>query len=102
MAFSGIRPPTKLISGLYSQGKDTDENGNRIDGICAHCDQWDAELVGGYCRDDECKQARLNKKVDEGTAVRISTDVFGNKGVGTTIERGKKRYFVKRDNEDKG
>lgn len=96
--FNGLKPPTKLISGLYHQGKDTDDDGNRIDGICANCEQWDAELVNGYCRDDECKQDRLNKRVEAGEAISISTDVIGKDGkVGTAIKRGNKGYFVGRE-----
>jgi len=88
-------PPTKLISGLYSQGCEYDlETGERIDGICMHCDQWDAELIKGACRHDECKQARLDKKVAAGTAVKYTSDVLNKEGrIGTTIERGKKKFL---------
>lgn len=95
--FDGLRPPQKFISGLYHQGSDYDEAGNRIDGICFHCKEWDAELVDGFCRDEECKDSRLAKKVEEGDAIRISTDVINPKGrVGTAIERGKTGYFIRR------
>lgn len=96
--FKGLRPPTKLISGLYNQAKDTDDDGNRIDGICEHCKQWDAELVNGFCRDRECRQSRLDEKVKAGTAIRISNDVFVSGGVGTAIERGGRKYAVRRKN----
>ena len=90
-------PQNRLVSGLYNQGKDTDAGGNRIDGICAHCEQWDAELVDGFCRDAECKQARQDKKVKAGSAFKYSTDVLGKDGMpGTSIERGARKYFVKR------
>ena len=95
--FSGLKPPTKLISGLYSQGADVDENGDRIDGICKHCEQWDAELVDGGCRDKDCKLERLAKKVSTGDAVRFQTDVIGKNGkVGTMFEKGGQKFFVEK------
>ena len=94
-SFGGLKPPTKLISGLYNQGRDVDEDGNRIDGICKYCEEWDAELVDGGCRDADCKRNRLQKKIDSGEAVRMDTDVIGPGGkVGTYIERGGKKTFV--------
>lgn len=97
--FKGLKPPTKLISGLYNQGQDRDpETGERIDGICSHCDQWDAELINGACRDDECKQNRLRKKVERGEAVQYTTDILNKNGrVGTSITRGKKKFFIERE-----
>jgi hypothetical protein len=90
-------PQNRLISGLYNQGKETDDAGVRIDGICSNCEQWDAELVNGFCRDDECKLSRQEKKVKDGSAFKYSTDVLGKDGMpGTSIERGSKKYFVKR------
>lgn len=95
--FDGLRPPQKFISGLYHQGSDYDLAGNRIDGICFNCQQWDAELADGFCRDESCIDDRLNKKVVKGDAIRFSTDVVNPNGkVGTAIERGDTGYFVRR------
>ena len=96
-SFNGNKPPTKLISKLYSNGSDYDENGNRIDGICKHCNEWAAELVDGACKDADCKRARLQKKIEDGTAVKFDTDMIGKDGkVGTYIERGKEKVFVEK------
>lgn len=98
-SFGGLKPPTKLISGLYNQGSDYDlETGKRIDGICKYCEQWDAELVDGACRDRECKDARLSKLVESGQAVRIKTDVLDKNGKRATfVERGGKKFLYSRD-----
>lgn len=94
--FNGLSPPKKLISSLYGNAKDTDEYGNKIDGMCGSCNEWDAELIDGNCRDDICKEVRLNKKVSDGKAIKYLTDIIASGGSGTVIERGTKRYFVKR------
>ena len=96
--FSGLKPPTKLISGLYSTGSDYDEKGNRIDGICQHCNQWDAELKDGHCRDDSCKASRMDAKVASGEAIRVYSDVLNKEGkVGISIQRGETVEFIDRD-----
>ena len=97
-SFSGDKPPTKLISSLYNSGSDYDlETGERIDGICKHCEQWDAELIDGGCRDRECKDARMQKMVDDGTAVSITTELPNAKGgASTVIKRGGKRFVYER------
>ena len=95
--YNVLKPSTKLISGLYNQGKETDDEGNRIDGICKHCNEWDAELVDGGCRDKDCKMERLSKKVKTGEAIRFETDVIGSNGkVGTYVEKGGKKFFVEK------
>lgn len=96
-SFSGDRPPTKLVSGLYSQGKDTDDDGNRIDGICKYCKEWGAELKDGACRDRECRDERTRKRVESGQALRYQTDVLGSNGkVGTYFECAGKKTFVEK------
>lgn len=98
-SFSGLKPPTKLISRLYNQGKSVDDDGNRIDGICKYCNEWDAELVDGGCRDKDCKLERLTKKVESGEAIRFQTDVIGSNGkVGTLFEKDGKKFFVEKSN----
>lgn len=96
--FNGMKPPAKLISGLYSTGSDYDKDGNRIDGICKHCNQWDAELKDGYCRDRDCRTSRMNAKVEAGEAIRVYSDVVNEDGkVGVSIQRGGTKQFIDRD-----
>jgi len=98
-SFKGLKPPTKLISGLYHQGSDYDlKTGERIDGICKHCEQWDAELVDGGCRDRECKEERLRKMVENGQAMRLTTGVLSKDGKQVTIaEHSGKRFLYERE-----
>ena len=96
-SFGGTKPPSKLISGLYGQGQQVDDEGNRIDGICKYCEEWDAELVDGGCRDKDCKMERLSKKVASGKAVRFKTDVMNKDGkVGTHFDQGGKKFFIEK------
>lgn len=90
-------PSSRVTSNLYSRGTDVDEDGNRIDGICKYCNEWDAELKNGACRDRECKDARLSKMVEKGEALRFTTDVINEQGkVGTAFERENKKFFVEK------
>lgn len=97
--FKGLKPPSKLISGLYHQGSDYDlETGKRIDGICKYCNQWDAELVNGGCRDDECKNERMKKMVNDGQAMRVTTGFINKKGKQVTVvEHSGKKFLYERE-----
>ena len=91
-------PSTRVTSNLYSRGNDCDSDGNRIDGICKYCKEQDAELKDGGCRDRECKDARLRKKVEAGEALRFRTDVVNDDGkVGTYLEHGDSKTFVEKE-----
>ncbi len=84
------------------KGSEVDEKtGERIDGICKFCHQWDAELKDGYCRDQECRDKRVSDMVKRGEAVRFHTDVVDENGkAGTRIEKGDQVHFFERTDSD--
>ena len=70
--FNGLGPPGFKTAAWAGSGAEIDrETGERIDGICRGCKQWDAELKDGFCRDDSCKAARENVAVSEGRAIKL-------------------------------
>ena len=54
------------------QGTEIDhKTGERIDGICVSCHQWDAELKDGFCRDDDCRNKRHLLAIADGRAIKL-------------------------------
>lgn len=71
-SFSGLKPPGFKAAFWATAGGETDqETGQRIDGICAGCQQWDAELKDGFCRDEECRAKRQTVAIADGRAIMI-------------------------------
>jgi len=83
------------------RGSEIDEKtGKRIDGICLSCNQWAAELKDGYCKDQECKDRRVDGMVKRGEAIKFHTDVIGENGkAGVRIERGDQVQFFEREDK---
>jgi len=70
--FNGISPPGfKEAFWANSGGEINRDTGERIDGICKSCEQWDAELVEGFCRDEDCKDKRHLLAISEGRAIKV-------------------------------
>ena len=59
-----LRSSMGNVNGLYRTDATDD------DGICLHCKEWDAQLVGKFCRDRECKHERLVKALTQGHLVQ--------------------------------
>ena len=71
-SFSGLKPPGFKAAFWASAGGEINrETGERIDGICISCQQWDAELVEGFCRDEECKDKRHLVAIADGRAIKV-------------------------------
>ena len=70
--FDGLKPSGFKTAAWANSGGEVDkETGNRIDGICVSCNQWDAELKDGFCRDDACKDKRQALAISQGKAIKI-------------------------------
>ena len=59
-----LKPPRGIRAQNLGNGIGMPRSGN-----CKYCNEWESELIDGYCKDNKCKRVRQLIAFSEGKAV---------------------------------